>query len=422
MFGYHRADEARRRFLIPLWNVYAFFVTYANIDGWQPGQGDESAYSELDRWILARLNQLISEVTDRLENYEPDRATEAIEAYVDDLSNWYLRRSRRRFWAKAGVDEESDADKHAAYATLYEVLVHLTRLLAPFTPFVVESMHQNLVRSIDENAPQSVHHCDWPDPEEAWSDPRLIEEMGLVLSLVSMGHAARNSANRKLRQPLAEAAFRVPSSGEEATIRKYDELIRDELNVKKVRLLDTATEAVEYQLKALPKQLGQKYGAKYPAIRKAAGELDAEKAAERLIAGGTVEIELEGEKIILEPDEVEVRVEAHQGFAAIAEGAYVAALDTDLSEELKLEGLAREFVRRVQELRKQADFNVDDRIRVQYNASETLEQAISRHQEYIRGETIAVALESVDSPAGEQQTKDTFDGEELRFAVERVDT
>ncbi len=421
MFGYHRADEARRRFLIPLWNVYAFFVTYANIDGWQPDNSRDPAYAELDRWILASLNRLISDVTRRLENFEPDRATEEIEAFIDDLSNWYLRRSRRRFWAKAGVDEASDADKQAAYATLYQVLVTLSRILAPFTPFVVEALHQNLVRQSDQDAPESVHHCDWPEPVEAGEDQQLIEEMSLVQSLVSMGHAARNSANRKLRQPLAEAAFRVPSTAEEETIRKYDGLIRDELNVKQVRLLDTATEAVEYQLKALPKQLGQKYGAKYPAIRAAVGELDAEQAAERLIAGQAIDVQVDGETLTLEPDEVEVRVEAHEGFAAVAEGAYVAALDTELSEELVYEGLAREFVRRVQELRKQADFNVDDRIRIEYSASEALAKAIEQNKDYIQEETIALSLEGVDSPGGENKTEDTFEGEKVSISVERID-
>lgn len=421
MFGYHRADEARRRFLIPLWNVYAFFVTYANIDGWQPDHGGEPAYAELDRWILARLNQLIADVTRRLENFEPDRATEAIEAFIDDLSNWYLRRSRRRFWAKAGVDEASDADKEAAYATLYQVLVTLSRLLGPFTPFVVEALHQNLVRQVDKDAPESVHHCAWPEPLTSWADEQLIEEMHLVQSLVSMGHAARNSANRKLRQPLAEAAFRVPASSEEATIRKYDDLIRDELNVKTVRLLDTATEAIEYQLKALPKQLGQKYGAKYPSIRAAVGKLQAEKAAERLIAGQTIEVEVDGEMLALEPDEIEVRVEAHEGFAAVAEGAYVAALDTELTEELKQEGLAREFVRRVQELRKQAGFNVDDRINVRFRASTGLSDAIGQNSEYIQAETIATSLEEVDSPEGEHKAEDLFDGEQVSIVVERVE-
>ncbi|MDF1500662.1 MAG: class I tRNA ligase family protein [Anaerolineales bacterium] len=420
MFGYHRADEARRRFMIPLWNVYAFFVTYANIDGWKPVKGQQPDYAELDRWILARLNQLVSEVTRRLENFEPDRATETVEAFIDDLSNWYLRRSRRRFWAKAGLDEASDADKNAAYTTLYQVLVTLSRILAPFTPFVVETMHQNLVRTVDEGAPESVHHCEWPVPVKAWSDQNLIDEMALVQALVSMGHAARNAANRKLRQPLAEAAFRVPGSSQEATIRKYDELIRDELNVKKVRLLDTATEAIEYRLKALPKQLGQKYGAKYPAIRQAVDRLEPESAAEKLIAGETIEVDVEGETFTLEPDEVEVRVEAHRGFAAVAEGPYVAALDTELSEALVLEGLAREFVRRVQELRKQADFNVDDQIEVSYNASERLAEAIERHKDYIQGETIAVNLEASSSLAGEHRAEDTFEDEQLEFAVRRI--
>jgi isoleucyl-tRNA synthetase len=420
MFGYQRADEARRRFLIPLWNVYAFFVTYANIDGWQPVDNDEPVYSKLDRWILARLNQLIAEVTHQLETYEPDRATEAIEAFIDDLSNWYLRRSRRRFWAKAGIDEASDTDKYAAYRTLYEVLVILSRILAPFTPFVVESIHQNLVREVDETAPESVHHCTWPEPVDAWSDRQLIDEMSLVQSLVSMGHAARNSANRKLRQPLAEAAFRVPDQEQEETIRKYDELICDELNVKQVRLLDTATEAVEYQLKALPKQLGHKYGAKYPGIREAVNQLDAEKAAEKLLAGDPIVVEVEDETFKLEPDEVEVRVAAHEGFAAVAEGAYVAALDTDLTEELMLEGLAREFVRRVQELRKQANFNVDDRIKVEYKATEILDKAIQNYRDYIQGETIAFSLEAVDSPKGQEAAEDTFDGQEVSFAVERL--
>jgi isoleucyl-tRNA synthetase len=284
----------------------------------------------------------------------------------------------------------------------------------------VETMHQNLVGELDEHASESVHHCAWPLPEETWSDPSLIEEMALVQSLVSMGHAARNGANRKLRQPLAEVAFRVPDKAQEETIRKYDDLIRDELNVKTVRLLDTVTEAVEYQLKALPKQLGQKYGSKYPAIREAVSKLEAEAAAEKLIAGGTIDVEIESETLTLEPDEVEVRVEAHEGFAAVAEGAYVAALDTELTEDLVQEGLAREFVRRVQELRKQADFNVDDRIEITYEASEKLSEAIDRNKEYIQGETIAVTLEAVSSPTGEHQGEDTFDGEKLVFAVKRV--
>jgi len=211
LFGYHRADEARRQFLIPLWNVYSFFVTYANIDGWEPGEDRETKPSQLDRWILSRLNAVTGEVTRKIEAFEPNKAAEELGGLLDDLTNWYLRRSRRRFWAKAGASKASDADKNAAYATLYTVLTTLTRLLAPFVPFVSEALHQNLVRSVDGSAAESVHHCDWPLVDEKAIDQDLMSEMALVMKLVSLGHAARNSANRKLRQPLQEAAFFVSS-------------------------------------------------------------------------------------------------------------------------------------------------------------------------------------------------------------------
>ena len=420
LFGYHRADETRRRFLLPLWNVYAFFVTYANIDGWQPSK-EKPIYRELDRWILSRLQQLIAEVTDRLENFEPDRATEAIELFIDHLSNWYLRRSRRRFWAKAGVDRASDEDKHAAYSTLYQVLTTLSRLLAPFTPFVVEVMHQNLVRGIDSAAPESVHHCLWPSADPKVMDETLLEEMALVMDLVSMGHAARNQAGVKLRQPLAEVAFMVPARNQAGIMEKYEALIREELNVKRVRLMDAAAEALEYHLKPLPRQLGQKYGSLFPKIREAVAGLPAQEAAEQLLAGQPLKIEVDGNSLELFPDEIEVRVEPHEGYSAVVEGAYVAALTTALTEELILEGLAREFVRRVQDLRKQAELQVDDRIRVRYHASPRLEQAIQAHRGYICGETMAVELIPAEGdPEGEAQAAHRFDGEELKLGLEKV--
>jgi len=419
IFGYQRANEARRQFLIPLWNVYAFFATYANIDGWQPDPGRALEFSPLDRWIRARLHETIQNVTADLEAYEPEKATDRLEAFLEDLSNWYLRRSRRRFWAKAGVDEASDQDKHAAYTTLYEVLVTLTRLLAPFTPFVVEAMHQNLVRSVDREAPESVHHTLWPQVDPSVLDRQLLRQMSLVQKLVSLGHAARNQANRKLRQPLREAAFAVSSAEERAMVQEYQDLLADELNVKQVRLLDTAREAVEYQLKPLPKQLGQKYGARFPAIQKAILALDPGNPAERVLQGKSFELQLDDDTLEILPDEVEVRVEAHAGFSAAAEGAYLAALVTDLDEALVLEGLAREFVRRVQDLRKQADFQVDDHITIEYAASEQLARAIEQDLAYIRAETIADRVQAVDEPSGEAQAGHEFDGETLSLAVSR---
>jgi isoleucyl-tRNA synthetase len=417
LFGYHRADEARRQFLIPFWNVYAFFVTYANLDEWRPKPSNKGEQSTLDRWMLARLHEVIGEVTQRLEAFEPDRAASSLEALMDDVSNWYLRRSRRRFWAKPGLDEASDADKNAAYSTLYEVLVTMSRLLAPFTPFSVEEMHQNLVRSFDTNAPLSVHHCDWPEQEVALIDAQLLEEMALVKRLVSMGHAARNQANRKVRQPLREAAFMVSNPTEREAVNAYADLLTEELNVKQVRLLDAASEAVEYRLKALPKQLGQKYGSLFPAIREVVEALDAATAAEALLQLEDIEVQVEGQALKLTPEEIEVRVEAHEGFSAVAEGAYLAALVTELDEELELEGLAREFVRRVQDLRKQADYNVEQSIEVLYAASERLKQALGAHADYIQAETLAAKLEEHASPSGDAKSTYAFDGEELHLAV-----
>ncbi|MFN2273397.1 MAG: DUF5915 domain-containing protein, partial [Anaerolineales bacterium] len=387
----------------------------------RPDPGRALDFSPLDHWIRSRLQETIQDVTQDLTVYEPERATERLEAFLDDLSNWYLRRSRRRFWAKAGVDEASDQDKHAAYTTLYEVLVTLIRLLAPFTPFVVEAMYQNLVRMVDPQAPESVHHTRWPEVDPSELDLQLLKEMRLVQKLVSLGHAARNQANRKLRQPLREAAFAVSSADERKMFAAYKDLLAEELNVKGVRLLDTAREAVEYHLNPLPKQLGQKYGAKYPAIRKAILALDPGELAEQILRGESFDLSLEGETLTIMPDEVEVRVEAHEGFSAVAEGAYLAALVTDLDEELVLEGLAREFVRRVQDLRKQADFQVDDHIAIQYSASQTLDEAIKAHQAYIQGETIADRIEQADKPAGEAIEEHTFDEETLTVAISRLE-
>jgi isoleucyl-tRNA synthetase len=422
IFGYQRANEARRRFLIPLWNVYVFFVTYANIDGWEPDPGRALEFNSLDHWIRARLQETIQNVTRDLLIYEPERATDRLEVFLDDVSNWYLRRSRRRFWAKAGVDEASDQDKHAAYTTLYEVLVTLTRLLAPFTPFVVEAMHQNLVRSVDPDAPESVHHTRWPEVDPSLLDQQLLKEMGLVQKLVSLGHAARNQANRKVRQPLREAAFAVGSASERAIVMENKDLLAEELNVKQVRLLDTAREAVEYQLKPLPKQLGQKYSSRFPVIQKAILALDPAEAAEDVLRGESFKIELDGETLEILPDEVEVRVEAHEGFSAVAEGSYLAALVTELDPDLVLEGLAREFVRRIQDLRKQADFQVDDRITIEYAASDQLSRAVEQNREYIQAETIADRLEQVPEPGGEVRAEHNFDGEVLTLAIRRLKT
>jgi isoleucyl-tRNA synthetase len=420
LFGYQKADEVRRQFLLPIWNVYSFFMTYAQIDGWLPGANAAVERDLLDRWILARLQDVVTRVTTRLEAFEPNLATTEVNTFLDELSNWYLRRSRRRFWAKSGESTESDADKNAAYDTLYQVLVTLASLLAPFVPFVSEVIYQNLVQNVDPQAEESVHHTSFPVPNSDLQDPKLIKEMDLVLRLVSLGHAARNQSGVKVRQPLSEVAFSVGHASESEIVGKYSQIIQEELNVKDVRLLDTAAEAVKYRLKPLPRQLGQKYGSRFPGIRQAILALGSEVTAQILLEGRSINILDQGEELVIQPDEVEVQIEAHEGFSAAAEGAYLAALVTELSKELELEGLAREVVRRIQDLRKQADLKVDARIRVQYQASGFLKQSIESYREYIERETLAQELVAHSSPEGEFLTRHEFDGQDLAISIERI--
>lgn len=409
-------SEVVRNFTLTLWNTYSFFVTYANLDGWKPDASVLPQYSDLDRWLRSSLHTLVRDVTTAMENYDVLGATRPIETFVDQLSNWYLRRSRRRFWKS-----ESDEDKRAAYATLYEALVTISKLLAPTMPFMAEELYQNLVRSVDESAPESVHLARWPEYDPLVIDERLNREMALVMKLASVGHAARNKANRKVRQPLAEAAFSVGTAEEMRVVETYADLLEDELNVKKVRVLDTTAEAVAYSLNPLPKQLGQKYGSKFPAIRKALLEMDAESAAKKLLAGQSLEVQVDGETLNILPEEVEVRATAREGFAVASEGAYLAALVTDLTPELVKEGLAREFVRRVQDLRKQADLDISDRIRLYYTATPLLTDAVQEFSNYIKTETLCLELVNSTPEENLPATQDNFDGQEVSIALKRVE-
>ncbi|WP_322792378.1 isoleucine--tRNA ligase [Bellilinea sp.] len=409
-------SEVVRNFTLTLWNTYSFFVTYANLDGWKPDASVVPQYSDLDRWLRSSLHTLVRDVTAAMENYDVLGATRPIETFVDQLSNWYLRRSRRRFWKS-----ESDEDKRAAYATLYEALVTISKLLAPTMPFMAEELYQNLVRSVDETTPESVHLARWPEYDPLVIDERLNREMALVMKLASVGHAARNKANRKVRQPLAEAAFSVGTAEEMRVVETYADLLEDELNVKKVRVLDTTAEAVAYSLNPLPKQLGQKYGSKFPAIRKALLEMDAESAAKKLLTGQSLDVEVDGETFTILPEEVEVRATAREGFAVASEGAYLAALVTDLTPELVKEGLAREFVRRVQDLRKQADLDISDRIRLYYTATPLLTEAVEEFSNYIQAETLCVEMVNSQPNENLPTTQDNFDGQEVRISLKRVE-
>ena len=388
-FSVDLVGEVVRNFTLTLWNTYAFLVSYANLDGWQPAAGGSpaapAALTDLDRWILSELHTLVGSVTAAFEGYDVTGATRPIERFVYDLSNWYVRRSRRRFW-KSGAGP----DKQAAYATLHECLLTLSKLLAPSMPFVADAIYRNLAGA---QQPESVHLADWPAAEAARIDPALNHDMQIVQRLVSLGHSARQRSKLKVRQPLPEAAFWAGADAA-GVIARHGALIADELNVKQVRLLNSDLEAVAYELHALPRELGQKYGSRLPAVRDALAALDAATSARTLLAGQPLVLQVDGMALELLPTEVEVRLQARSGFAVAAEGGLVAALVTDLTPELVREGLAREVVRRVQELRKSSGFQISDRIRVRFQASAQIAQAIAEHHDYIAGETLAVALQA----------------------------
>ena len=415
-FSLDLVGQAFRSFWLTLWNTYSFFVTYANLDRFDPTQIDVPVEqrSVLDRWVLSELHALVRDVTQAYESYDVPSATRPIEQFVDDLSNWYLRRSRRRFWKS-----ESDEDKASAYLTLYECLVTLSKLLAPAMPFLAEAIYRNLVGSVDRNAPESVHLALWPEHDPALIDQRLRDEMRLVMRLVSLGHAARNSVQIKVRQPLARAAFSLPGA-QAAIVHAYAGLIADELNVKAVMVLDDPQAVVTYELNPLPQMLGPRFGKDFPALQKVLREGASPELAASLLAGQSVTVSFNGQDVVLSPQEVEVRLRPVEGYAVAQEGPYLAALDIVLDGDLMAEGLAREFIRRVQILRRDADYNIADRIVIAYHASERLARAIEQFADVICGETLAVELKATPSPSGDKTADYTFDGETLRVGVKRV--
>jgi isoleucyl-tRNA synthetase len=419
LFGYQTADEVRRQFLIPLWNVYSFFVTYANIDGWEPESGGlEIRYAELDRWILARLNEVVQAVTDKLDNYEPNLATAAVDEFINDLSNWYVRRSRRRFWAKAGASEASDADKTAAYITLYHVLVTLCRLLAPFTPFVTEVMYQNLVRSADADAPESVHHCDWPtaDAETLASSQTLLDQMALARQVVTLGHAARAQANAKVRQPLGKVVVFAPGRSDD--LAAMQDLIVEELNVKQLDVAREAGELVSYRLLPVNQVLGPRFGRQFPQLRAALSAIkDPTEAAALLEAGQRLTLDFAGQSVELAATEVLVQTDARAGLAVLSDGGITVALDTELTPPLIAEGLAREIVRRVQALRKEADFQLDDRIVTTYETDVELGAVLAQWEDYIQAETLSDELVAGPPRAGARSDSYDVDGHPLTLGV-----
>ncbi len=423
LFGYHRADDVRRRFLIPLWNVYSFFVTYALLDGWNPPAGGfdrdhpegptPTSDNPLDRWILARLNQTVQRVDEALLDTDSFAATLVVEPFVEDLSNWYVRRSRRRFWKS-----EQDSDKGAAYATLYHVLVKLARLLAPFTPFVTEQMYQNLVRTARPEAHASVHHTLWPRADEDALDDSLTTQMDLARRVASLGLSARTNAGLKVRQPLGKVLVHV-SQGKAELSPELVEIVADELNVKELQFVSEAGALVSYRVLPNNKLLGPRFGASFPAVRQALAELDPAAVAAKVEAGEAISVSVAGEPAELAAEEVLVQSQPAEGLAVAADKVVTVGIDTVVTPELKAEGTARELVRRIQEMRKNAGFNIEDRITTWWQAEGALGEVIRQWGGYLQSETLTSELVNGASPPEAYLEVQTVDGESVLLGVKR---
>jgi isoleucyl-tRNA synthetase len=407
-------EEVTRSFFLTLWNTYGFFSLYAGLSGFDPTAPASAAPSALDRWILAELADTVREVTERLEAYDPAISGRRLTTFVDDLSNWYVRLSRRRFWRGAGEDSE------AAFRTLWTCLKTLSLLLAPYTPFLAERLWQGLVVSVDPGAPDSVHLADWPEPDGAADDPELRAAMAEVRRLVGLGRQARTDAKVKVRQPLARALVTVPAERRGAVAGLLD-LVAAELNVKRVGFASGEDGLVAYRLVPNFRALGPRFGRQAPAVAAAVREADAGELAPRLQAGERVELEVPGVgPVELGPDEVGVAEEPVTGWRVVREGGASVALDLAVTPELRLEGLARELVRAVQDLRKDAGLRVSDRIELAVEASGEVAEAVEAHGDYLRAETLAVALHDSRQGEGAEATVE-LDGTPLRLWLRPVD-
>ena len=344
---------------------------------------------------------------------------------MEDLTNWYVRRSRRRFWRS-----EHDSDKDAAYATLYHVLVSLTKLLAPVTPFVTEVMYQNLVRRVAADAPESVHHCEWPVADESAIDQALLDEMDLTRRIASLGLSARDSAQLKVRQPLARALVHVSESAnlrtDESASTPYAllpapmiDIIADELNVKSVEFVQEAEALVQYKVLPNLKLLGKKLGKLVPATRKALAEADADAIVAGVEAGENITLTVEGQDIEFAPEELLVQTEPAEGLAMAADKLITVGIDTNISEALAAEGLARELVRRIQNMRKDAGFEISDRITIYHQAEGTVHRVFKAWSDYIKTETLAEAIEHQLIPEAAFQRKERVDDDDVMLGVQR---
>ena len=409
-FSAEAVSESQRKYMGTFWNTYAFYILYADIDNFDPTRHRlvRENLTPMDRWILSRLNTLMGRVEAYLDDLKMTEAGREMQDFMDDLSNWYVRRCRERYWGK-----DMTADKEAAYMTLYTVLKTMALISAPFTPFMSETMYQNMIRTVDKDAPESIHLCDWPKKDESFIDPELEANMAAVLDIVVLGRSARNAANIKNRQPVASMYVQG-----KALPDMYVSIIADELNVKEVKFVDDASSFISYRVKPQLKTLGPRYGKLLPKINQyLAGEGVGNAVVAAHNRGESYKFDIDGTEIALSAEDVLVSTEENAGFVTVTEHDLSVVLDTNLTPELIEEGFVREIVSKVQTMRKEAGFEVTDHIVLSHHGNSLIEGIFARHGADIAADTLADSIK----PGASGYVKDwEINGESVTLGVEKA--
>lgn len=407
--GLNNVQETQRGFLSTLWNVYSFYVLYAEIDQFNPLEyKDFKLTNVMDKWIISKLNTLIKDVDKKLENYDITSAALQIEAFTDELSNWYVRRNRERFWLTELIDE-----KIGAYVTLYKVLTTLIKVSAPFVPFITDEIYQNLVVGLDNQAPESVHLCLWPEVNEEEIDKELEKEMDLAYKIVKLGRSSRNSANIKNRQPLSKMLISI-----DTLPQYYEDIVKEELNVKEIQLGAEMSEYVNFEIKPNLPVLGKEYGKLIPRIKEEISKKNQMDLANTVKNGGVEYIEIDEIQIGLNSENLLVTMQGKEGFAFSGEGEIGVVLDTQITPELKEEGYVREILSKVQNMRKDRGFEVLDNINLYVSGNEVLEKVIKENEELIKHDTLTVKV--VYNTERAEYTETNINGENLKIDVEVI--
>ncbi len=411
-FSEEAVQEGQRKFLATLQNTYAFFAMYAQIDGFDPLAHPlkKTELTLMDRWILSKLNTLIAKVDDDLANYRVTESAGRLAAFVDELSNWYVRRGRERFWGKG-----MGGDKEAAFATLYHVLVTLSKLCAPFVPFLAEEIYQNLVVNNVPGAPESVHLCDFPVSDPAAVHPEIEEQMDALVEAIQLGRACRNAANMKVRQPVQKLYVKGASFS-----REYQELCEDELNVKEVIFTEDARPFTTYLLKPQMRTLGPRFGKLLGKIGQKLQQLDGNEVVDTFARGEEVTFTIDDTEVKLAESDVLTEPMHKPGFTAAEDRGVTVVLDTNLTDELIAEGYAREVISKVQTMRKDTGFEVTDRIRLTYECDDVLAAALKTYEEMIARTTLATAIARGTAPSGSTAQEWDINGKKATLAIEKA--